>query len=191
MKVLSTGKLSPERELKVKCHNCDSELLGKLSEFKEASYSEVSDRLEAKYQVNCDWWCHDLDMNSISEDIPNIEAIRDDEENLGKLKNDIFGLLVETKFKSGLVMFPNSESKPVKLHAKCPVCGEIINTSMVTYSNLNITSPYDDCEKPFMIRLQKEYGEYIQEIDVVPTNQRVIQYLLKCGYEEIAHEMWF
>lgn len=184
MKVLSTGKLSPDRELKVKCHNCDSELIGKLSEFKAASYSAVSDRLESKYQVNCDWWCHDLDMNSILEDIPNIEAIKDDEENLGKLKNDIFGLLIETKFKSGLVIFPNSESKPVKLHAKCPVCGEIINTFIVTYTKLNISSPFDDFEKPFMIRLQKEYGDYIQEIDVEPINQKVIQYLLKCGYEE-------
>ena len=190
MKVLSTGKLSPERELNVTCSNCDSELVGKLSEFKAYGYSDITQRIESAYQTNFDWWVHDLDMTSILNDIPNIEAIRDDKENLDKLNHDILGLLIETRFKSGLVMFPDSDSKPVNLYTKCPVCGEIINTFIVTYTKLNITSPYEDGKKPFMIRLQKEYGEYLQEIEVEPVNQKVIQYLLKCGYEEIGNKKW-
>ena len=75
MKVLHKGTLPKERELKVKCNHCESELLGKLSEFKERVHAGPDKRIEAKYQINFDWWVHDLDMTSILEDIPKVKEV--------------------------------------------------------------------------------------------------------------------
>lgn len=186
MKVLSTGGLSPKMELKVKCDNCESELLGTLSEFKARVQSEIAGTIESYHQTNSEWWCGNLGLTNILDDIPNIEAIRDDEKNLDKLQSDLIGILVETKFKSGLVIFPDEDFKRIKLYTKCPVCGKEVDTYIVNYKKLNITSPYvegENGEKPFMIKLQKCYGKYMQTIEVEPVNQKVIQYLLKHGFK--------
>lgn len=190
MKVLSTGGLSPKTEIKVKCDNCKSELSGTLSEFKARTQSEITRKIESYYQTNGEWWCGNLGLTNILEDIPNIEEIRDDKKNIDKLQNDLLGLLIETKFESGLVIFPEEDNKRIKLYTKCPVCGQEVDTYIVNYKKLNITSPYTDGEKPFMVRLEKCYGKYVQTIEVEPVNKKVIQYLLKHGFKTIDNENW-
>lgn len=190
MKVLSTGGLSPKTKLKVKCDNCKSELLATLSEFKARTQSEINRTIESKYQTNIEWWCDNLGLTSILDEIPNIEGIRYDETNIDKLQDDLLGLLIETKFKSGLVIFPEEDNKRIRLYTKCPVCGQEIDTYIINYKKLNITSPYTDGEKPFMVRLEKCYGKYMQTIEVEPVNQKVIQYLLKHGFKTIDNENW-
>lgn len=182
MKVLSTGGLSPKTELKVKCDNCKSELLGTLSEFKVRTQSDITRGIESYYKTNGEQWCGNLGLTNILDDIPNIEGIRDDETSIDKLQNDLIGLLIETKFKSGLVIFPDEDFKRIKLYTKCPVCGKEVDAYIDNYTKLNITSPYNGYEKPFMIRLEKCYGNYIQTIEIEPVNKKVIQYLLKNGF---------
>ena len=188
MKVLSTGGLSPQMELKVKCSNCESELLGTLSEFKARVQSEITRVIESKYQTNFEWWCCDLGLTNILDDIPNIEDIRDDGKNIDKLQNDLLGFLIKTKFKSGLVIFPEEDNKRIRLYTKCPVCGQEVETYIVNYKKLYITSPYRDDEKPFMIILQKRYGKYTQTIEIEPTNKEAIQYFLDHGFKAIDNE---
>lgn len=183
MKVLSTGGLSPKTEIKAKCNNCKSELLGTLSEFSGRVKSDITQKFEIYLQTNMDWWCDNLGLTHILDVIPNIEAIREDQKNLDKLQDDLLGLLIETNFKSGLVIFPEEDFKRIKLYTKCPVCGNEVDAYIDNYTKLNITSPYTDGEKPFMVKLQKCYGKYTQTIEVEPVNQTVIQYILKHGFK--------
>ena len=191
MKVLSTAGLSLKTELKVKCNNCESELLGTLSEFKARAQSEITRAIESKYQTNLEWWCGDLGLTNILDDIPNIEDIRDDEKNIDKLQNDLLGFLIKTKFKSGLVIFPEEDNKRIRLYTKCPVCGQEVETYIVNYKKLYITSPYvegKNGEKPYMLKLQKRYGKYTQTIEIKPTNKEAIQYFLDHGFKTIDNE---
>lgn len=187
MKVLSIGGLSPKTKINVKCNNCQSELSGYLSEFKSRQPSELTKKIELCYG-NSDWWCDNLTLSNILDAIPNIEGIRYDKKNIDKLQSDLIGILIETKYKSGLVIFPDVDNKRIRLYTKCPVCGKEVETYIDRYTKINITSPYIDGEKPFMLKLQKRYGKYIQTIEIEPNNQKTIQYLLKHGFNVNEYE---